>query len=357
MLDGLLGKENKKKHLEKRSFENLVICNSLALSNLPIKGECILDLSKDGEYILASNKSNICLAHTLSHLYNPLLRHKHNPNTCCCDSYSIKYTPPRSNIVKKALKYKTRCTSSLWYCNDNSIFLTAGDSSIDVWDSSTPEIAYSFSNLPSLVKYLCVSNSSSSSPTIAGGLSCGTISLCDTRYGTSTNFCKPRFSASVSVMKFLKHNDNQLIAGYENSSVLVWDLRRFNRPLYTISNREHSKTDSIIWGCSFNSGPLASKLIRENHSFDFKTEDEVWNYIKSHESGTEKSTNTGFEENKFLHSGRGRGRGRGNSRKRPLDLSSHTPKACIIFTIKLYFRAFHRKWILEQLDLNPTLAM
>ncbi|BAM41785.1 uncharacterized protein TOT_040000167 [Theileria orientalis strain Shintoku] len=262
MLDGLLAKEKNKKLLEKRSFENLVICNSLALSNLPIKGECILDLSKDGEYVLASNKSTICLAHTLSHLYNPLLRHKHDPKSCCCDSYLIKYTPPRSNVVKKTLKYKTRCTSSLWYSNDNSIFLTGGDSSIDVWDSSIPEVAYSFSNLPSLVKYLAVANSSSVSPTIAGGLSCGTISLCDTRYGSSTNFCKPGFSASVSVMKFLKHNDNQLIAGYENSSVLVWDLRRFNTPLCSISNIVPAKTNSIIWGCSFNSESLLSLTCR-----------------------------------------------------------------------------------------------
>eukprot|EP00375_Theileria_parva_P001721 XP_764396.1 hypothetical protein [Theileria parva strain Muguga] len=160
-----------------------------------------------------------------------------------------------------------------------------------VWDSDEFEIAYSFSDLSNLVKSMTVCNQNSSYPQILAGLSCGSIVVCDTRQASASNFSKPTFNSPLTCIKSLKHNEHQLIATYDNSLMLVWDLRRFSKPLHKITNTVKSVGDPFIWGCTVNSTSQNSvaRILHEKTSVDFKYEDDLWNYIRDHESGPKRS--------------------------------------------------------------------
>ncbi|XP_953395.1 uncharacterized protein TA10125 [Theileria annulata] len=302
MFHGFITKNKKKHILERRVYEYLETCQCVKFTGILAKGENILNVSKNGDLILLTGKSWVILLSKEYDLLNPHISSStfHGiysfldalSGSCCCDYNLIASSiAPQSRMSVKKLDYKTRCTSSLWYSDDNSIFLTSGDYKIDVWDADEFEIAYSFSDLSSLVSSVTLSNQNSAYPQIIAGLSCGSITLCDTRHASASIFCKPSFSSPLTCIKSLKHNENQLIATYDNLLMLVWDLRRFNKPLHKITNADKCRNDPIIWGCTVNSSSQNSvtRVLHEKVSADFKYEDDLWNYIRDHGSAPKKS--------------------------------------------------------------------
>ncbi|AFZ81604.1 hypothetical protein BEWA_010180 [Theileria equi strain WA] len=118
------------------------------------------------------------------------------------------------------------------------------------------------------------------------------------RTGIANNTCTADTCGDVTVVKFLPQSEHQLIGGYRNSSLLIWDLRRCNKPIYALQRVNKTDNESILLGCTITSGTtnMKNRHLREMYSHDFTTEEDVWSYVKQFNSTN--SLETEYPRNK-----------------------------------------------------------
>ncbi|CDR97293.1 hypothetical protein, conserved [Babesia bigemina] len=275
-------------YIEQRCARCISVCNSYGLFNLPCRNQNRVEISTSGEFLLCSSRSCFCVIHVPSEIYSDrsVRRRGEEFTPCSCNASSASCPSPSPCEVSltKPFTYKSKCNDCVWYTVDDGIFLSAGDSMVNVWDLNVLDIAYTFGLKLSTVKRLAVEKSNSTNPLIAAGLACGSIATCDMRAGTTFNYSNVKVNAEVTALSFQPHNQYLLVAGYEDTSVCVWDLRRHNRPLVSLGNRGSSDILSIVHGCSVAYGENGGALSKPRElpialSQDFENEDQIWSYV------------------------------------------------------------------------------
>ncbi|GBE58683.1 DNA excision repair protein ERCC-8, putative [Babesia ovata] len=291
-------------YIEQRCARCISVCNSYGLFNLPCRNQNRVEISTSGEFLLCSSRSCFCVIHVASEIYSDRSVRRRGeaftPCSCSASSASCPSPSPCEVALTKPFTYKSKCNDCAWYTVDDGIFLSAGDCIVNVWDLNVLDIAYTFSLKLSTVKKLAVEKSNSTNPLIAAGLTCGSIATCDMRAGTTFNYCNAKVNAEVTALSFQPHNKHLLVAGYEDTSVCVWDLRRYNRPLVSLGNRGKSDKLSIVHGCSVAYGENGSALSNPKElpialSQDFHNEDQIWSYVMGATKATASKPQTSRE--------------------------------------------------------------
>lgn len=288
-------------YIEEKCLRSLHVCNGHGLFNLPCRNENNIDVSTSGEYLLCSDKKCFCIINIQSQLYSGRnIRRIDNDYTCSCSRNGRERTSPTTceSLLTKEFSYRSKCAAALWHPINDYTFISGGDNFVNVWDVTVPEVAYTCAMKSSNVRKLGVSSGSVFTPIIAAGLSCGSIATCDLRSVSATNYISSAITGEVTALSFQSHNENLLVAGYEDATVAIWDLRRFNRPLTVLSNESTEQQEKLLNGCTVAyineySSAYTTELALSRYQ-DFADEEDVWSYVMGFDKTKEPKKDASF---------------------------------------------------------------
>ncbi|ORM40221.1 Phosphatidylinositol N-acetylglucosaminyltransferase GPI3 subunit [Babesia sp. Xinjiang] len=233
---------------------------------------------------------SICHAEMRTESISTVRGHNDEVGQCSCSTSSTSRSSPApcDTLLTKPFGYKNHCNAIAWYPADDHIFLSAGDSMINVWDLNIVDIAYTFNVRLSAVKHIAVGQTKGTNPVIVVGLACGSISTCDMRSSATFNYPNNSTRGEVTALYCTPHNEHLVVAGYEDTTVCIWDLRRYNRPVALLGSKAEIAPWSVVNGChiSYGDGSKSATEIPFLHSQDFENEEDIWSYVMQESSSS-----------------------------------------------------------------------
>lgn len=164
--------------------------------------------------------------------------------------------PMRSNLELRQGGHAGRVEAAAWLPDDDLLFVTGGDESIKIWDSSAAEECVTAVELRTQVRGVAVTHAPKA--VAAAALGDATVRLVDLRLGRAMNTMQGH-SASVMCVAWDTSCSNRLFSGGSDGTVRAWDVRMGARSLFLCDP----------YALEENRRPLKSALERSEdvHSF------------------------------------------------------------------------------------------